>query len=162
MDSTTFVVSNAGTRDVADLRKTNKDILDYLGMLDGTVDEPTIRSSVEGRNDVKSRALRELVFEGSILRSGSGKRGDPYLYAISRTLVPDISWGREKRDTKVDEKARNDGVYSRPPLLDEDRSLSPPNSGQISDESVDAWLVYEEEHRAELELEHSLQAQARL
>jgi len=37
---------------------------------------------VRGRRQIKVVALRNLIKDGSVARSGSGKRGDPFLYAL--------------------------------------------------------------------------------
>jgi hypothetical protein len=50
--------------------------------------EQQIRSQVVGRTTGKSKTLRKLIAEGEIERDGSGRRGDPYRYRISRSLVP--------------------------------------------------------------------------
>jgi hypothetical protein len=42
--------------------------------------EPEINQRVVGRNTYKRQALRDLVREGKLARTGSGKRNDQYLY----------------------------------------------------------------------------------
>lgn len=48
--------------------------------------ESKIMDGVDGRLTTKLSALRALVDEGTVNRSGTGKRGDAYLYSLSRSL----------------------------------------------------------------------------
>ena len=52
--------------------------------------EKTIMKLVRGRKQLKVAALRNLVREGIVVRSGSGKKGDPYLYTI-KLIQPTVS-----------------------------------------------------------------------
>ena len=47
------------------------------------MEEKDIRDELEGNNKITSKALRNLVSEGKLQRSGNGKRGDPYRYSIA-------------------------------------------------------------------------------
>jgi 5S rRNA maturation endonuclease (ribonuclease M5) len=120
MGSSTRRVQAAGTRIETDLIEMKDAIEQYLRQYaernpdDATVDEPAIKSNVEGRNDTKPKALRELVTEGRVGRAGSGKRGDPYRYQVSRSLVPEWSSGREKPKTEDAEKGGRISADSRP------------------------------------------------
>jgi hypothetical protein len=49
--------------------------------LDTPMEESLLRSKVAGDNNLAARALRDLVDDGRVERSGGGKRGDPYVYA---------------------------------------------------------------------------------
>ena len=106
MDPATCVTKAAGTKEDADLAEMREAIEDYLrqyaeaNLDDPTTDEPTIDKNVEGRNSARRRALRELVAAGHVGRVGSGKKGDPYRYALSCTLVPDYGKEQETRIQK--------------------------------------------------------------
>ena len=106
MDPATCVTKAAGTKEDADLAEMREAIEDYLrqyaeaNLDDPTTDEPTIDKNVEGRNSARRRALRELVAAGHVGRVGSGKKGDPYRYALSCTLVPDYGKETRKRESK--------------------------------------------------------------
>ena len=49
-------------------------------MRDDILTEPDIRARVGGNESTTGKALRALVDEGKIARTGKGKRGDPYHY----------------------------------------------------------------------------------
>lgn len=85
-DATTKRLSLGGSRENAEVQ----DVADkILACLDSArLTEPEINEAIEGRNSCKRRALRELAEQGKIVRSGSGKRGDPYHYEKACTLVP--------------------------------------------------------------------------
>ena len=67
--------------------------------------QPTIDKNVEGRTETKRKALRERVAAGRIARVGSGKKGDPYRYKLSRPLVPDYGWEQENENPKIAENS---------------------------------------------------------
>lgn len=46
--------------------------------------EKDLDLKVEGRTALKRNALRELVLENKILRSGNGRKGSPFLYSCSK------------------------------------------------------------------------------
>ena len=50
--------------------------------------QPEIDDAVQAKTLVKRKALRELVQQGSITRSGSGVRGDPFMYQVACFPVP--------------------------------------------------------------------------
>lgn len=88
LDPETRTLTLAGT--VADLtsRVLKSAILTFIESRKAPVTESVIKDSVEGRNQDKVAALRLLVETGELSRTGGGKRGDPYLYSLSGSLVP--------------------------------------------------------------------------
>ena len=62
------------------------EISGYLKTAEGPKTEPEIDAAVEGKTEVKRKALRELVGQGKIGRDGSGKRGDPFRYSLVPSL----------------------------------------------------------------------------
>lgn len=69
--------------------------------------EDDLLERVEGRLQVKRRALRDLVEGGQMLRTGAGRRGEPYLYQASGTRY-------EKRATpSVDDTYSRSGPRER-------------------------------------------------
>jgi hypothetical protein len=76
-------------------------ILEWLGTQTDTVEERAIHDAVDGRKATKERALRRLFDEGKIIRTGGGKRGDPYLYAVSPSVPPNISREGERENSKT-------------------------------------------------------------
>jgi len=102
LDPNTKTVTAGLPRTEVDQAQTATAILNFLQEQPAPVEEPAIHDAVEGRKTVKVPALRLLVTEGKVSRTGGGKRGDPYLYAIpseSGSLVPNIS--REQENQKA-------------------------------------------------------------
>ncbi|HEX7422873.1 MAG TPA: AAA family ATPase [Terriglobales bacterium] len=99
LDPTTRSVTAGGTRQDADINTMKAAMLEHIRTLTEPADEGTIRDAVEGRKQVKVHALRALIDDGKVERTGTGKKGDPYLYFISGSLVPSIS-GTRKPETK--------------------------------------------------------------
>jgi hypothetical protein len=48
--------------------------------------ESEIRERIDGKTTLKSKALRTLLQDGELRRTGGGRRNDPYRY--SHSLVP--------------------------------------------------------------------------
>lgn len=57
-------------------------IIEFLTVQEEPVTEAEIDENVEGRRSVRKRALRRLVTEGRVERTGRGGRGSPYLYSL--------------------------------------------------------------------------------
>ncbi len=118
MDEQTHCVSMAGSKSDADRAVAVDAIIVYLrGRAaqypeDVGVDEPTIDNHVEGRTKTKREALREGVGNGKIERTGTGKKGDPFLYSVSCSLVPDYTRERENNISKIRENVRKMGDFS--------------------------------------------------
>ena len=51
------------------------------------MEEPEIKENVGGDKALTQRAIRTLLDEGKLMRSGQGRRGDPYLYYNSHFLI---------------------------------------------------------------------------
>jgi replicative DNA helicase len=104
-------VAMAGpTREEADEQELGGAIFAFLADRATPEPEETIHSGVEGRKALKVRILRRLVEGGKVLRSGGGRRGDPYLYGLpsgvvenTGSMVPSNTRERAERETKNDE-----------------------------------------------------------
>lgn len=57
-----------------------------LQMHDRQMTEAELFRLVKCRRQDKQAALRDLVSEGVVCRSGTGKRGDPFLYSVRSSL----------------------------------------------------------------------------
>ncbi|MFQ5904123.1 MAG: AAA family ATPase [Candidatus Binatia bacterium] len=88
LDPETRLVSGGPSRREADERQAAEAIVECLRTKGEPVEEKIIHDSVEGRKAVKQSALRTLVAEGRVKRTGEGKRGSPYLYEVSGFLTP--------------------------------------------------------------------------
>jgi hypothetical protein len=111
------LITLGGSKEEEDINRSGHAILDVLAAQEEDQEEgrplaePEINSEVEGRTTLKRSALRELVKEDQVERSGKGGKGDPFRYALkdSRFLVPLIS--REHRN-KNPEKIGNQEDHS--------------------------------------------------
>jgi hypothetical protein len=120
LDPVTRWVSAGPSRREADQAKMADSILEYLAGQSEPVEESAIDEAVEGRKAVKVKVLRALLAERQVVRTGAGRRGDPYRYARaggrsadSSSLVP--SYIREPGNQKpeIAETPRQDDLYSR-------------------------------------------------
>jgi hypothetical protein len=125
MDPKTHVVTLVGSKDKADLAETGGAIEQYLKQHaeanpdDPEADEPTIDTNVEGRTKTKREALRVRVAANRIQRVGSGRKGDPYRYTVSCSLVPDYGKEQENEDPESEEKASEIGPNACSRVLDQ-------------------------------------------
>src|SRR5262249_44397827 len=76
------------SRREADEAKAATAIQEYLAGQKEPVDESAIHEAVEGRKAVKVRALRSLVADAKVTRTGEGKKGRPYLYVVPTGAPP--------------------------------------------------------------------------
>jgi putative DNA primase/helicase len=67
----------------AEIMRVEEEILAVLKKSKTEMDEKEIDAAVARRNKLKRSALRSLVKNGRVSRTGEGKKGAPYLYAIS-------------------------------------------------------------------------------
>lgn len=83
----TKTVSLGGSKEESDLRDVETSILEFLKVSFDSLPEAAIRDAVKSKNEVKVRALRKLVANGTVTRTGKGGRGDPFLYALATASV---------------------------------------------------------------------------
>lgn len=69
-------------------------ILNFLLERKTPVSEREISSHVQGRKRSKIASLRQLVFNGRIVRTGAGSKSDPFLYSVAKTGEPDSQSGQ--------------------------------------------------------------------
>jgi hypothetical protein len=86
-DPATKRLTLGGSREEAEVEEVAGKILAALGS--GCLSERELAELVEGRTAHQRTALRELVKSGKVTQSGEGKKGSPYLYQVSCSLVPD-------------------------------------------------------------------------
>src|SRR5262245_42241363 len=82
----------------ADLREAEKAVLEFLKTQAEAIDERTIQDAIDGRKGTKSKALRRLAETQRIERTGTGKKGDPYLYKNAGIAPPNISRGEKNQN----------------------------------------------------------------
>jgi len=78
LDSETGIVTQGG--DLATMLMGQAQAAVLAAMGNDTLTEPDIRARVGGNESTTGKALRALVDEGKVARTGKGKRGDPYQY----------------------------------------------------------------------------------
>ena len=86
-DPDTHTASLGGTREEAEIGRLGKEILAYLSDKNEPVTEALIHEQIEGRTGPKKKALRLLVRDKRVTRTGEGKRSEPFLY-VSSFVVP--------------------------------------------------------------------------
>jgi hypothetical protein len=101
-DTETRTLSAGVPRSEADQAAAGKAILEYLTTQTDPVEERVIHEAVEGRKAVKVKALRKLVSDKKVNRTGAGGKGDPYRYQNACSLVPDIYGEQGNKNPKND------------------------------------------------------------
>jgi len=103
MDPATKWITAGLTRTQADEAEAEAAVLGVLEAAGVPLVESDIRERASVRTGLVARALRVLRDRGQVARTGVGRKGDPYLYAIadSRSLVPGIGWERENENPKT-------------------------------------------------------------
>jgi hypothetical protein len=88
------------SRSEADQSEAAKAIVEFLETQPEPVGESTIHASVEGRKTVMVKALRQAVKDGTIIRTGAGKKNDTYRYSVPGYIVPNISREQGNKQTE--------------------------------------------------------------
>lgn len=58
-------------------------VVDFLARATGPMTRDEVAEGVGGMRELTIRALKELVADGVVVRTGAGKRGDPHRYALA-------------------------------------------------------------------------------
>jgi hypothetical protein len=88
-DPGTGRVTLGSTREAADLDALKVAMVTALEASPEPLDEDGLATQVEGQTRLKRVALRALVANGQITRTGAGTRGHAYRHAVARFLVPE-------------------------------------------------------------------------
>jgi len=91
-----------GSRQEVEIEETLPLILVVLA--DGALTEKDIWQRVGKNHDLVAKALRHLVDRGEVNRTGSGKKGDPYIYEKILSCSPQNSIGRAGRESENGKK----------------------------------------------------------
>ena len=110
-DSESRMTTLGGSKEEEDIKSLEADILEFLRLVKEPPTETMINEEVGGKTLLLRKALRNLLLQEKITRTGAGVRGNPYLYFCS--LVPDIGLEQETREPKSAEKVDNIGSDSR-------------------------------------------------
>jgi hypothetical protein len=125
LDEQTGLIRLGGTIDDIKISQAGDGIKRVLADQDAEgLDESAIRERVEAATSIVARALRALVADHTVIRTGAGKKGDPYRYRLAlaspsngaeplenaRFLVPTIYAERENEhfEQASDEPADQD------------------------------------------------------
>lgn len=87
-----------GSRQEVEVRETVPLILEAL--TEGSLVEKEIWERVGRNHETVAKALRQLVEEGPVSRTGSGKKGDPYRYEKILSCSPQDILGRAGRESE--------------------------------------------------------------
>ena len=109
-DSDQRTVTVGKSKEDTDLDNLKDVLLDYLSSSGEPLTEAVISEEVEGRTTVKRKALRELVTEDKVIRTGKGGKSDPFTYSCS--LVPIYIQGTTKQESENNPKPTTDAKYS--------------------------------------------------
>lgn len=112
LDEDTGRVRLGATRNDADIAELGDAIVAALADAPKPLEEKELSGMVEGKGSLKVRALRELVRAGRVQRDGTGRRGNPFLYSVSTSLVPGSIREGEKEKPKPPVSVGNDGTIS--------------------------------------------------
>lgn len=104
LDPETGLIDAAGNMDQFMLSERKKQILVSIGP--DPQSEAAIKESVGGTNGgLTSKAIRELRDEGKLIRSGTGKKGDCFMYQLAgaKTETPKVEprWSEEWRNEEI-------------------------------------------------------------
>jgi KaiC/GvpD/RAD55 family RecA-like ATPase len=109
-DSQTRMITLGEVKEREELSRMKTAIVEWLGRQDEPCSERDIEEGVEGNNRPKRTALRELVAESHVEKTGKGTRGDSYQYSLSRSRIYEK---RESENPKVYVSADDISRYSR-------------------------------------------------
>ncbi|MGA2466098.1 MAG: AAA family ATPase [Thermodesulfobacteriota bacterium] len=87
-----------GSREEVEIEETIPMILETLE--DGLLTEKEAGERVERNRNLVSKSLRHMVERGTIKRTGSGKKGDPFRYEKNALLLYAPIYGKSNRESK--------------------------------------------------------------
>lgn len=109
LDIFTSEVKAIGSRTDFERKTTEEKILEFLTEQSEPVTEREIREGVEARVTLQPPALRSLLKAEKVVRSGKGRKGNPYRYSVSGSLYQVIS---REPEIKQDLNDCNQSTYS--------------------------------------------------
>lgn len=86
-DPASRTVSLGESKEQEEVKRMRTVIVDFLNSQHEAVTERDIKTNVEGNNRVKQEALRQLVKDNQVERTGTGKRGDAYRFSLSHFSI---------------------------------------------------------------------------
>jgi len=141
----------AGTREEADTERLSVELVEALREEREPVREEPALGLVEGKKQTKGKALRRLVDAGVVTRTGAGKKGDPYLYSVSRILPPPMSGEGENQNSAGSVTPSPDDTYSTSHESTQDAVSGEPREGESDRPGLgDAQLVVDAEDNSRI------------
>lgn len=136
-----------GSREQTEVDRVKGAIIDFLQTQKEPVEEKTIGEGIEATKTYQVRALRQLVSESKVERSGEGKKGSPYHYKNAGFLVRDIYCEPENQNKKSVITSQNNAGYSgsNKTELDEERLAIMEHDGGLSADEIKAAFEDAEE-----------------
>lgn len=89
-DKTTRVTSLGASQAATVAVSLEQKIIGFLSIQNQPISENAINENIGGDGVGRSSALRNLVASGTIVRTGAGKKGNPFLYAIKKETVAPV------------------------------------------------------------------------
>jgi hypothetical protein len=86
-DPATRTVALGESKEREETQRMKDAIADFLALHSQPVSEAEIKENVDGNNRVQQTALREMVSEKRVERTGSGSKGDPYRFSLSHFSI---------------------------------------------------------------------------
>jgi len=83
-DATTRTMSLGASQAIVATVSLEQSILAFLKLQLQPVSENAVNKNVQGDSAARCNALREFVKNGSVVRTGAGKKGSPYLYEVKK------------------------------------------------------------------------------
>jgi AAA domain len=108
-DPKTRTVTLGETKEREETSRMKDAIADFLKGKTEPFTEPEIKEHVEGNNRLKQTALRELIKDLHVERTGTGKKGDAYKFSLSHSSIYQ-KW--ESENHKSESIPREDESYS--------------------------------------------------
>lgn len=109
-DPSTRVITLGETKEIEKQKEVAALIVEFLSLQGEPVTEADILEGVEAGRGVKTKTLRALVEDRTILREGRGGKGDPFKYSCS--VVPSIYMGTRKQENEIAREPLMDNKYS--------------------------------------------------
>ncbi len=98
LDKETGIIAPSGDYREMQVEHVALTVLEAMGADELT--EADIRERVGGNESLTAKAIRHLLASGRLRRSGAGKRGDPYIYSVSR-----LALNQSNRESDTHEEA---------------------------------------------------------
>ena len=149
LDSDTYRISAQGSTAEADRKRVETEMLACLEGVDEPLTREKLLAGIGARHEIKIAALKHLVESGDIARSGSGHKGDPFLYSLQRVgldssiPVPVVYREPENQNRKMTETPHEIDAFSGSRVCEDSRNVGNKNPAHVG--SSDNLFAYARE-----------------